>query len=660
MERDTPCIGQEYVEGQPSQHDEDSPLARRMARVESLLETLLERSTLPPISGLAPTSTLPEMNEPQPPFNSSLDGPGLQVRASPLSEKLGTLRQNMTAMLPLQADIDFLLSSSHGWWLIQQHMMTHLPDDTENDFQGQFNVSMVSEGPVTTIARLLLCIAICIQQLSPTTESHEIGIKSPRVLMNNIIEFINRNVTSDDEVTGSIEGVECLALQGIYEVNAGNLRKSWLSFRKAITVAQLLGLHRVTVGGSQGQRDSTDTKHQLWYQVSRGVSYLSKFTQNYAQLFQERYLSTLLGIPSGTGSSALPFDDNASWLSREELYHKHLYEISGLILSRNQENSRQSFCSTQKIAENLESLAGQMPSTWWEIPTKILNTRTKEASTQFERVMCQIWHFELEILLHLPLMLRAATDRRHEYSRISCLDACRNLIKRWISIRENNDTFYFSDLLDFEAFTAATTLLLGLFSPQNTATQDSLDERCRDSRLVEAVVQNFERLKTPRSGLTVGDQSISVIRTLQKVLSGKRSSGNLRLEIPFFGVIKIARSGTVEPLEGERMLGANAFQPILPRRIEQQNTYSAKGADSAISQSRHETPSQISLPEESSAGHAVEGTDTIFQFAGGHFQLPDINDIHSDFNVNQWSFSEDDMIFFDSLINTDLVGDWTF
>ena len=78
---------------------------------------------------------------------------------------------------------------------------------------------------------------------------------------------------SDDEVTGSIEGVECFALQGIYEVNAGNLRRSWLTFRKAITIAQLLGLHRKPFKTPQETLDLAETKRlHLWYQVSRGVN----------------------------------------------------------------------------------------------------------------------------------------------------------------------------------------------------------------------------------------------------------------------------------------------------------------------------------------------------------------------------------------------------
>lgn len=134
-------------------------------------------------------------------------------------------------------------------------------------------------------------------------------------------------------------------------------------------------------------------------------------------------------------------------------------------------------------------------------------------------------------------MLLGATDRRYEYSRTSCLDASRKLIKRWLAIRMSQRSFYFSNLLEFEAFTAATTLLLGLQGPQRSTDPDALQVRADDAELVETAVQNFERLKQEGSGMSVGDQSVLVIRTLQSFLQGRHISENLRFEIPFFGTI---------------------------------------------------------------------------------------------------------------------------
>jgi hypothetical protein len=250
-----------------------------MARVESLLEALIERAPWAQVNSVTPVSTTITESESLNALVPFPSAPEPQTDLEPRAGKLDLLRKQLTNMLPCQADVDFLLSSSHGWWLIQQHMMVHLPNSIENDSQGLFNVNAVAKGHPITIAKLLLCVAICIQQLAPEIDMSKLQMKSPpREIMSNIVDFLIRNVTSDDDITGSIEGVECLALQGVYEVNAGNLRKSWLSFRKALAISALLGLHRVAVRTSKESPDLKETKrHYLLYQISRGVRQSPEF-----------------------------------------------------------------------------------------------------------------------------------------------------------------------------------------------------------------------------------------------------------------------------------------------------------------------------------------------------------------------------------------------
>ncbi|KAL3481698.1 hypothetical protein BJX99DRAFT_270047 [Aspergillus californicus] len=607
QERNTPCLSQEYVDHH-SPSPEDPGMARRMARVESLLETLMDRIPQNQVDTLTPSSI--------PAAIASTDDIPVQAMG-----KFESLRRQLTAMLLCQEDVDYLFASSHGWWLIQQHMMPYLTDSDEID-SGLFTVSTVSRENPIAITRLLLCIAICIQQLSSDVDIQKVQTAVPlRQTMRSIVGFIAQNVTSDDEMIGSLEGVECLALQGIYEVNTGNLRRSWLSFRKAITIAQLLGLHRAA-------KTSQKTFH-LWYQISRA----------------ERYLSVILGVPSSTGSAAFTVHD-APWLSTEDLHHKNLYQISGLILARNQDDFTHSFSTTQRISEQLDSFAKQMPPDWWEIPA-MLFTRTHEASVRFERVMCQIWHFELEMLLHLPFMLRAANDRRYEYSHISCLNASRNLIKRWITIRENHDPLLFSELLEFQAFTAATTLLLGLLSSTTISSQLVLQEQ-DDSQLIEMVVRNFEGLQRDDTGMSVGSQSISAIRALQKFLRDGNISRSLCLEIPFFGTIKVARGCALQPLEGERLLGANEGRETSFFRFDQP-ALSRAPANAHVG--------VVGQAEGDGSGNGIEDIDTILHLSGGQFEPFEDSFIQNDL-TGEWPTQEMDMILFDSLVDADLVGTW--
>ncbi|KAF4877763.1 Dehydrocurvularin biosynthesis regulator [Colletotrichum siamense] len=51
-------------------------------------------------------------------------------------------------------------------------------------------------------------------------------------------------VTSNDELVASLEGIECILLEALFKNYTGDLRQSWLAARRAVTIAQMLGLDR--------------------------------------------------------------------------------------------------------------------------------------------------------------------------------------------------------------------------------------------------------------------------------------------------------------------------------------------------------------------------------------------------------------------------------
>ena len=378
----------------------------------------------------------------------------------------------------------------------------------------------------------------------------------------------------------------------------------------------------------------------------------------------------MLGVPSATASAPFPFNDQAPWLSTEDLYNKHLCQISGLILARNQGDSIHAFSITQEIDEKLDTLAKQLPQTWWEIPTNVITGRTEEAASEFERVMCQIMHFELKTLVHLPFMLRAATDRRYHYSHVSCLSASRGLIKTWMFMREAYGTTFVSNLVEFQAFTAAITLLLGLLGTIPTISDPAvLKERYEDQQLVETVIQILEGLKQYGTNVHVITQSISVIRTLQGVLRNEgNSSGNLRLDIPHFGTISVARGGTVQSLEGERILGANPRSDVASSEVHSLRSNpspSGSGAGPASSSTSTSLPRGQEYQSLNAADGEAITTDnaawmnnnTVLQFTSSQFPTFETSAMDS---AADWQFQESDVILFNSLVNTDVEGNWDF
>jgi len=89
----------------------------------------------------------------------------------------------------------------------------------------------------------MLFLASLLQHLHP--EVH-IGVRdlaqSPQEVAERLKDVAISHVVSKDTHLGSIEALICIMMETVYHANVGNLRRSWIAVRRAITVAQLMGL----------------------------------------------------------------------------------------------------------------------------------------------------------------------------------------------------------------------------------------------------------------------------------------------------------------------------------------------------------------------------------------------------------------------------------
>jgi hypothetical protein len=151
------------------------------------------------------------------------------------------------------------------------------PAKTKNDIvPSTFNLSEVFKQHPTAIARTLLYISICLQQLPPNFNTKQLHFPtSVESRIDRYISTVQTLITSDDELVTTIEGLECLILQGVFHINSGNPRRAWLTFRRALNIAQLMGLHKRDTPVPGGRA--------MWFHVVQA----------------DRYLGLLLGMPCG-------------------------------------------------------------------------------------------------------------------------------------------------------------------------------------------------------------------------------------------------------------------------------------------------------------------------------------------------------------------------
>jgi hypothetical protein len=333
-------------------------------------------------------------------------------------------------------------------------------------------------------------------------------------------------------------------------------------------------------------------------------------------------------------------------INKDKLFMRKLCQLSAYIIDRNQCQQPDTYASTQEIDDKLDSLAKEMPSSWWEIPVfrPVINgTQTEEGATDFDRIVMQIWYFQLGALTHLPFMLRAATERRYEYSKFSCLKAAREMIYRYLSMNVDVQRAICCKVMDFAALTSTVTLLLGILQvAQGAETPEAQAQKESDRKLVQAVLKSLEIAASGGKDV-MSAQSVTVIKSLVAMDSpgAPNESGNLRLTIPYFGTISIVRPKAAGLLNADER---NRAPPIMPRPT------SLDFANTPASQTGDWGAMAYKTPPEDFQLQTVS-------FTSSHFP-PGQQEQNGMPLFTDWNLLEADTQFFDNLLSTDGDGNW--
>ncbi|CAM1507770.1 Fc.00g046180.m01.CDS01 [Cosmosporella sp. VM-42] len=420
----------------------------------------------------------------------------------------------------------------------------------------------------TTIARGLMCVAVCLQQLPKDFDFSRLGSLSHSVddLAASLTETVCASVTSDDEIVATAEGIECLILQTIFFVNAGKPRRAWLGNRRALAIAQVLGLHVHRDESFTGGFESLENQPiGPWRHI----------------VHSDRYLALTLGLPYGSMEtdepSASRMMSELEERQQDILYLKELDRIAARIIDRGQFSTSSAFVATQSIGNTLESLAQSMPPAWWQHMGQVHNMDAEALGRLYHRLNVQLWHHQLSLVLHLPFMLDSATQRKYEYSRFSCSNAARGLIKTYLFVRTTFGMFSCC-LTNFQAFTASVILIFNLFMPNPTfETEHVVGQKEADLALIQDVINTLDQ-SNERFHDFVAVQASNVLRTLRKFMEDpeNQGGGNFNFTIPYFGTISIARRTSIPGIDmvpstgrpsdysSTFMANIDMSQPILP------------------------------------------------------------------------------------------------
>ncbi|KAI5927033.1 hypothetical protein F4810DRAFT_427324 [Camillea tinctor] len=566
--RGTSCVSQEFTDEQPPMPDRR--LAQRLERVENLLQKLVERATpdarTPREKSLASNSSVSEEGEHdvvcplstgRPPVldmlkslrrgsrtptteqSSSSCAPtpaSTEEDISVLPAKYAQVSRTLHALFPSQHDIDAITAVASGPQSVLRFFASSR-DIVEGRIE---SLSSVSQIPCITshpavLAKRLMQLTNCIQQLQPMSSPRLVSNEPIRKQMVRFVSVISDLVTSNDDLVGSVEGLETLALLVMYHANAGNLRKSWLTIRRTISVAQLMGVDRCSDKPLKSvdprSHPSTRTKARtFWTRIS----------------FYDRYLSLLLGLPASTEDNSFVGTDNHIDETPMERLEKLYTVITGSIIKRNCSKDDSAFSITQSIDCDLEKAARTMSPYFWQPVNPGPFTTSSERVEAISQVILQMHYHNLLILLHLPYMLRDHRERRWDYSKMICMNSSRELLRVFLVFRNLNSTPFACRHTDYGALTASTTLLLGYIDPKLQACdQQTCQRREADRKLIIDVRDRLKDMANNSNDKLSLESSDIISRLLPltdvELMSRHRTEGSeLKLQIPYLGTLSIS------------------------------------------------------------------------------------------------------------------------
>ncbi|KAI1083469.1 hypothetical protein F5B20DRAFT_568632 [Whalleya microplaca] len=700
QKRGANCVSQEYPEELINLSGDTGPqMIDRMVRIEGLIEQLLKTVNQTASAQLAASDKEPSLPTVLPPYPNEAN----PSRSLTLYQPSPVLH----AALPPREDVEVLWKAGAHVSIYFHQVMTTPYAELEGNGLHSPSTLLDIPGPNThpvLLAKHMFLIATVLQYLDP--ESHE-QIKelseNPRVMMKRLADTAASLVTTNDELLGTVEGLECIMMEGIYQANCGNLRRAWISFRRALVIGQLMGIYRATRHPLKAIDPNTKFNPQFfWHRI----------------VYTDRFHCLMLGLPQGSPDRSMASDAalaNDTPMGRLERVH---CAIASRILERNDSDpGSYDFATTQEIDKELQQAAKIMPSRWWLAPNlpataTLAGQDDKSVFWEMLRLVNQLYHYNLLNQLHLPFMLgfNSAESSRQGYSQMTCVNASREVLTRFITFRSFNRVAYCCRAVDFFALMAALTLLLAHLDSHGRRRHSGHDSHANssgggsssnlnflahqhlgDRAILEQALENMQQVaRVNKDALSA--KSASLLRRLLAIeadaADGKAYSTQsirisdappqqvrdetnvLRIGIPYFGTIRIAREGAISK-ETPPDLGAGG--PVYASEF---GAAGEGGAPTFASAQQYDAPVTMHNPpdsnldgisvqqpqsEEPSSGSMVEQAGR--QFPGVVNQVFQRQYLYPGLtaSADDWAFQGVDTAFFDHLMRGAMGqgGDWT-
>ncbi|MCJ1466983.1 hypothetical protein MMC07_005605 [Pseudocyphellaria aurata] len=441
----------------------------------------------------------------------------------PVIDKSSRVLKAVRALVPNANDLTSILRVSQVWSLQWQKNFPDILEakcETLKPSQIQSVLDYIyrtlESDNAADVVRILLCLALSLQQLPGDFDFVRLNLPaSPEALQDYYLTSVETLLAPDEGFACSCDGLACMLLQARFYVYTGKPRKAWIIFRRAISFAQLLGLHRKLENQAE---EFSDQQRSLWLHIWAS----------------ERYLSLILGLPYATANS-----EETMKVLTNDTFQLKMGLILGHIIDRNQRPTTMDYPATVKIDQELEDCKKTIPPGWLEaVPSTGLCV-----GDIYDITTCKFLYHNARKLLHLPFMLKTSTDPRYQFSRLAALESSRAMIEAYQVLRNvERPVITVCNVVDFQAFTAGMIILIDLLGYSQYSSGHDTEQEKKDWEMVDGLTRIFRQISKEKP-CSVATQATGVLENLCNARERNPDTSEDVYEaiLPYFGKIRIGR-----------------------------------------------------------------------------------------------------------------------
>lgn len=475
------CTSQEF---EAESRSNDHRVENRVSHVEGLVSQLVQQRY-----GSKANSIFVPMQD-----YSIIPNPPWQTRTS-MSSYLHSIFPSPSIATTIVGQGDFLPLPSFNMGAGKEQLVQALEKPSHSAHPIQF-------------ARKLMQLALCLQQLD-----------DPAYDAAQYVDILARHVLAQDVLLESLDGLETLVMMTVYYVSSGIPRAGWLTIRRALAIAQLMGI----------DMDPSERARILWILLLSG----------------DRFMSLALGLPLAVASNdfeCVSIDVNP----QTGLAHIHLV-ASGRIIARNlrmQRHHEPRYEETQDIDCYLKEATRSLPISWWTF--RMLDRLAEEELVGMTaKLQIQIHHHYFILLVHQPYLIRAlrspVVDEDGSYSRMAIPPACREVLLRFLVLRSFHRGISYRGI-DDKAFTAVIALLLAHIDGHQLCQMNVLEhQRPHDLGIIGDVLRLIEEISIQSEMVQKVHKLIEIeFEAANGVIYTWAEEGDpgTEVQIPYFGIMR--------------------------------------------------------------------------------------------------------------------------